>query len=154
MRYRPRDPRRAIGRSIREADPQVLLRVASLCDGHTIFDPTLFANAGLPSHVVKFLTRIHISGDDPKSTLFVHGKPVRQLRGIYGLDLLRLISGVLKLSVPEKFGRGSEAQAIKAALRSRLGPGSDPPAPAAIALALSPPAPSTNTMPVAEVARG
>jgi len=48
-------------------DPQTLLRAASRCDGHTIFKPEGFLDAGLPKEVVEHLTRRHASDRTPKA---------------------------------------------------------------------------------------
>jgi hypothetical protein len=116
-----RTDHRKIYQAIRETPPEVLLRAASICDGHTIFDPQAFRDAGLPESVVAHVNRRHeSSGKDPKSTLFVRGLTVPAIEGVYGLQLLRLLAGALHVEYPHSYGRGTEARNIVAALRKHL----------------------------------
>ncbi len=104
----------------RACDPQVILRAAGHCDGHTIFKPGLFTKAGLPADVVEHFTRVYKSDGSPKGTIFVNGQPVKSLRGVSGLDLLRFLADALDVEYRSAFGRGSEAQNIRIALRQKL----------------------------------
>jgi hypothetical protein len=112
---------RKIYQAIRETSPEVLLRAASICDGHTIFDPQAFRDAGLPESVVAHVNRRHeSSGTDPKSTLFVRGLTVPAIEGVYGLQLLRLLARALHVEYRAAYGRGTEATNITTALREHF----------------------------------
>jgi hypothetical protein len=105
---------------IRQTSPEVLLRASSLCDGHTILAPKAFLEAGLPAEVVDFATSSYKSDGSPKGTIFVKGQPVKELTGVYGLDLLELIARSLSLQYRSCMGRGFQAQAIQQALHQHL----------------------------------
>jgi hypothetical protein len=45
---------------------------------------------------------------------------VTAIEGVYGLELLRLLAGVLHVEYCHAFGRGTEARNIQAALRKHL----------------------------------
>ena len=97
--------------------PEVILTAADLCDGHSIFDPQAFLDAGLPANVVAHLTRTYKSDlSSPKSALFVKGTPVKELTGIYGLEMLRFLAGALGVEYTPALGRGTEARNIQCAL--------------------------------------
>lgn len=106
---------------VRATKPAVLMRAADLCDGHTIFTPQAFLDAGLPGDVVEHLTRTHASDGSPKGTVFVSGRAVTELRGVYGLDVLRFLAAALEVEYPDCLGRGTEARMIQAAIKSHLG---------------------------------
>lgn len=105
---------------IRACPPEVIHRAASRCDGHSIFLPQAFLDDGLPQEVVSYLTRSHRSDGTPKGTIFVEGQPVKDLEGIYGLDLLRLLAEALNITYRSAIGRGFEAQNIQSALRQHF----------------------------------
>lgn len=105
---------------IRSTDGATILRIAGRCDGHTILKPQSLVDAGLHSGVVKFITHTHQSDGTPKGTLFVDGRPVQELTGVYGLDLLRLLANALNVSYRSALGRGFEAQNIQSALRQHF----------------------------------
>lgn len=113
---------------IRTCGPEVIIQAAILCDGHCIFDPQAFLDAGLPAPVVAHLTRTYTSDpSSPKGTLFVDGQPVQDLTGVYGLDLLRFLAGALGVDYARAFGRGTEARNIQAALREHFKNAVSPP---------------------------
>ena len=101
---------------VRQLPADVVLRIASLCDGHSILKPQAFADAGLPDQVVQHLTRTYRSDGSPKGTIFVDGQPVPELQGIYGLDCLRFLADGLDVSYRRALGRGFEASNIRTAL--------------------------------------
>lgn len=103
--------------AIRDCSPEVILRAASRCDGHSIFKPEAFIDAGLPNDVVSYITHTYKSDGSPKGTIFVNGAPVKDLQGVYGLDLLRLIANALGVQYRSAIGRGFEAQNIQQALK-------------------------------------
>ena len=107
---------------VRQCQPEVILRAAARCDGHTIFKPEAFTDAGLPAEVTQLFTRTYKSDGSPKGTIFVKGQPVKTLAGVYGLDLLRFIASALGVEYRQAMGRGFEAQNIQIALRQRLTP--------------------------------
>ena len=101
---------------IRTCSPEVILKVAARCDGHSIFKPEAFSEAGLPNEVVEYITHTYKSDGSPKGTIFVDGQPVKELKGVYGLDLLRLLASALNVTYRRAIGRGFEAQLIQQAL--------------------------------------
>ena len=107
---------------VRQLSPQVLLAVAARCDGHSIFEPRAFLEAGLPSPVVEYLTRRYRSDGSLKGTLFVNGAAVKELTGVYGLEVLRFLAHALGVSYRPAMGRGFEAQNIRSALQAHLAP--------------------------------
>jgi len=114
--------------AMRRCGPEVILRAAGRCDGHSILKPEALADAGLPPAVVEHLTTTHRSDGTPKGTIFVAGQPVAELRGVYGLDALRFLAAALGVEYRDAIGRGFEAQNIQAALRRHLGETESPPA--------------------------
>lgn len=112
-------------RLIRDTDPAVLWRIAEMCDGHGIIDPRKLIEAGLAEETVSYFTETLRSDGTPKGTIFVDGKPVDSLDGVYGLRLLEAIASALNVTYPSFMGRGYQARAIQAALRARLGIGSE-----------------------------
>ncbi len=107
--------------ALRACDPEVILRAAGHCDGHSILKPELFIQAGLPQEVVDHVTRTYTSDGSPKGTIFVRGQPVKECQGVYGLDLLRFIASAIDLDYRSPLGRGFVAQNIQQALHQRLG---------------------------------
>jgi hypothetical protein len=102
---------------VRALPAETILAAAYRCDGHTIFKPQAFIDAGLPQAVVDHCTTTHSSDGSPKGTIFVDGQPVKELSGVYGLDLLRFLANALDLEYAAALGRGFEARNIHAALR-------------------------------------
>ena len=102
---------------VRALPRETVLAAANQCDGHTIFKPQAFLNAGLPDEIVDHFTRRHNSGSLPKTTIYVAGRPVEELTGVYGLDLLRFLAYSLDVEYASALGRGTEARHIKAALQ-------------------------------------
>ncbi len=113
---------------VKSASPEVILRAASHCDGHTILDPKAFTEAGLPPEVADHLTTIHRSDGSPKGTIFVDGHATKELSGVYGLDALRFFANALGVEYRRAFGRGTEAANIRSALRQHFQSAGDKPA--------------------------
>ena len=113
---------------VRRCGPEAVLRAAALCDGHTIFDPQAFVRAGLPPEVVEHLTDTHRSDGTPKGTVFTNGQAVPEVRGVYGLDVLRFLAAALGVEYRSALGRGFPAEHIRQALRRHLAGGDLPPA--------------------------
>ena len=105
---------------VRQCDPEAILRAASLCDGHTIFAPEAFTEAGLPAEVVAHMTITYHSDGTPKGTISVKGQAVKELTGVYGLDLLRLLAQALGVTYARAIGRGFEAGNIQTALHQHF----------------------------------
>ena len=105
---------------IRDTDPDMLWRVAMMCDGHGILDPRQLVEAGLPAEAVGYFTETLKPDGTPKGTIFVKGQPVDSLDGVYGLRLLEAIASALNVTYPSFIGRGYQARAIQAALRQHL----------------------------------
>jgi hypothetical protein len=102
----------------------IVLAAAELCDGHTIMDPKAFLEVGVPQEMVDRCTTIYESDfSNPKYTISgPDGKPVNQMRGIYGLDALSTMIRDFDIHAPAKFGRGSQAYVWRDELRKRLDP--------------------------------
>lgn len=107
-------------RLIRQTPPDVILKAAELCDGHSIYKPEAFTDAGLPADVVEYATTTYRSDGTPKGTIFRNGEPVAELRGVYGLNLLTLIADTLGVEYRRCMGRGFQAQAIRSALHQHF----------------------------------
>lgn len=89
----------------------VVLRVIELCDGHTIFKPEAFTQAGAPPALVaQHTTCFESNPQSHKETIFVNGKPVNQMVGVYGLDVIEQINDDLGLETPWQTGRGFRAR--------------------------------------------
>ncbi|MEM6257432.1 MAG: hypothetical protein AAGI37_03875 [Planctomycetota bacterium] len=110
----------AVQQIIRDTDPEVLWRIATMCDGHGILDPQQLVEAGLHEQAVSYFTETLKSAGTPKGTIFVDGQPVESLEGVYGLRLLEAIASALNVTYPSFMGRGYQARAIQAALRAHL----------------------------------
>lgn len=105
-----------------EIPTSVVLAAADICDGHTIFDPQAFADIGVPQELIDRCTNVYESDfSNPKYTISgPDGKPVNQMKGIYGLDALSSMVRDFDLPAETKFGRGSQAQVWKEALHKHL----------------------------------
>jgi hypothetical protein len=102
----------------------IVLAAADICDGHTIFNPQAFLDVGVPQDMVDRCTTIYESDfSNPKYTISgPDGKPVNQMRGIYGLDALSSMIRDFDITSPTKFGRGSQAYVWRDELHKRLDP--------------------------------
>jgi hypothetical protein len=105
-----------------EIDPKIVLAAADVCDGHTILDPKAFVDAGVPQELIDRCTNVYESNfSDPKYTISgPDGKPVNQMRGIYGLDALESMVRDFELPHDVKFGRGFQARVYQEALHKHL----------------------------------
>jgi hypothetical protein len=119
---RAKNSQASINSLIRGLDADVILRVAGMCDGHGILDPQALIEAGLPEPVVRQHTRTLRSDGTLKGSLFVNGRAVQRLRGVYGLTLLMSLADTLDVAYPERIGRGSQAGVIQSALHRHLTP--------------------------------
>lgn len=105
-----------------EIPASVVLAAAELCDGHTIFAPEAFVEINVPQELIARCTDVYESNlSDPKYTISgPDGKPVNQLKGIYGLDALAGMIRDFKLPARGQLGRGSQAEVWKQALREHF----------------------------------
>lgn len=92
-----------------KATDKAVLREAIKVDGHTIYDPAKFTDAGLDKSVVTAFTKKLQSGANYKEQIHVDGKVVESLTGVHGLDVLEFIASVFDVS-SWKMGRGSRAE--------------------------------------------
>ncbi len=93
---------------VKDTDTKVLQDVIRGLEGHKLYAPERFLEAGLDAEIVEAFTEVHESGLDLKEQLFVDGVPVNQLREVYGLQLLEFIASVFDVS-SWKMGRCSRA---------------------------------------------
>jgi hypothetical protein len=98
-------------------------------DGHTIYNPmTLAIEADLAPDEAVLLgvhSKWHMSDGTPKGT--INGDPDLRMYGLYTLDLLKAIACDLGVDYPNKYGRGTQAQAISAAILNHLNTEEEPP---------------------------
>lgn len=94
-----------------KATDKAVLREAIKVDGHTIYEPEKFLDAGLDAIVVTAFTKKLRSGDSPKERIheWETGEVLESLTGVYGLEVLEFIAGVFDVS-SWKMGRGSRAE--------------------------------------------
>lgn len=85
-------------------------------DGHTIYDPEMYIRAGIPKEVVAPLVRSF----KPDGSL----KGIdRCCTGVSNLDFLGMLAGVVNADTSiadTKFGRGSEARELVAAIKKAI----------------------------------
>jgi hypothetical protein len=111
--------KRAARLSWANVDKEIVLRVADICDGHTIFKPEAFTEAGAPPAIIAQHTECYESDlSDPKATIFgPDGAPMNQLLGVYGLPLIETICDDLGIDYEVKLGRGFQAAVCRSAIR-------------------------------------
>jgi hypothetical protein len=90
------------------ATDKEVLKKAIMVDGHTIYMPEKFTDAGLDASIVKLFTKIHESGSHSKEQISTAAGPVKALEGVYGLDLIEFIASCFDVT-SWKMGRGSRA---------------------------------------------
>jgi hypothetical protein len=105
---------------VRTLPGEVILKAAGRCDGHNILDPNAFIDAGIPDEVVTHLTRTYQLDGSPKGSIYVNGKAVKSLKGIYGSDALRFFASALGVEYKDAIGRGFEASSIYSALHKHF----------------------------------
>lgn len=90
-------------------------------DGHTIFKPEAFIEAGVPQDIVERCTEIHESDlNSHKATIFIDGKPTNALRGVYGLAMLSTMIRDLNIAAEVYLGRGFQARAWTEAINKYI----------------------------------
>lgn len=110
---------------VRALPRETILAAANRCDGHTIFKPQAFLDAGLLQAIVDYVTQTYRSDGSPKGTIFVDGRAVEELAGIYGLDLLRFLAAALGVEYAGAIGRGFQARHIQEALKRHFAAGGE-----------------------------
>ena len=113
----------------KDASPNGLLELIHAIggDGHSIYPVDWYVSNGAPEELIKPLEETMKSDfSHPKSTLFRNGKPVKELIGVYTLDVLRDMTDNLDLDeearklVYKLTGRGFKAQAMCSAIKEYL----------------------------------
>jgi hypothetical protein len=99
-------------------DSEIVLAVAGVCDGHTIFKPEAFIETGAPPALIAQHTKCYESNpSDPKETIFDEdGDPMNQCLGVYGLQMIQVMCSDLGVDYEAKMGRGFQAAACRAAI--------------------------------------
>ena len=102
---------------------KVILDVAELCDGHTIFKVEAFTKLGVPQELVdRYAQWFESNTESYKETIFDdHGKIIPKLKGVYGLDVIESINREFGLPAPDKFGRGFRADICRNQIKDHLG---------------------------------
>lgn len=98
-------------------------------DGHSLFSPAAFIEAGLPKNIVKAFTDV-IPSDmrNPKGMIFDHnGRLLSHLKGVYGLHLLGALARSLGAPTSSALGRGFEARQLDKNIRDHLDPPTEAP---------------------------
>ena len=87
-------------------------------DGHSIYPPDFYVGQGFDCE--HLTTEFESDTSSPKTTIFKNGVPQEKVTGIYALDFHYWVAGQCGLAsgvdYDEKYGRGSQAQAIASAL--------------------------------------
>lgn len=92
----------------------------SLEDGHELFAPSHYINMGFSEEFVKGYVKEFTSDGTPKGTIFVDGKTVKKLTGIYNLQFVEGLVRTLDLEMPNKMGRGFQARACVEVLKDSV----------------------------------
>lgn len=103
------------------SDVRAVLEI-SANDGHTIFKPSAFLEAGVnPAFVERYSQKYESDTSDYKSTIFGEdGRPIVEVVGVYGLSILGGFVHNLGLTYESKMGRGFQAQSYTRALKDWL----------------------------------
>lgn len=91
-------------------------------DGHTLFDPEAFRNAGMPEYIVDYFTAVHATDlSSPQGVMFdSKGNLVPYIEGIYGLEMLRSMASSLGAKASSALGRGFEARELTKNIEEHL----------------------------------
>lgn len=94
-------------------------------DGHTIFDPVMFTDAGISQRFVDSVTFEHESDtSDPKGTIFKDGEILSSVKGVYALTFLWRVASLLGVDQSSGahgfYGRGSQARALVGAIEKTI----------------------------------
>ena len=104
-----------------EIDRDSILRILPRLDGHSIFSPSLFLNAGMPLEFVTTLSMIR-RPDLPTATLHrATGQGEEGIQGIHGLEALHAIAEAIGVDrrVVTALDPETAADQLKAAIRQR-----------------------------------
>src|SRR5579862_1914037 len=114
---------------VREMDPQVILKFAAPCDGHSIWVPDALVRLGLNPELVRAFDRLHMaSATNPKWGFEgPSGAQVEACKGVYGLELLDFICEAFGIPSAPKSGRGAIARWDSEQLRRKLGTSDEAP---------------------------
>ena len=99
-------------------DSEIVLAVAEICDGHTIFTPEAFIETGAPPALIAQHTKCYESNpSSAKETIFGEdGAAMNQCLGVYGLQMIQVICGDLGVKYESTIGRGFQAASCRAAI--------------------------------------
>lgn len=106
--------------------PQALLSALAICDGHGIFTAETFLERGLRRDLVDLFHRVHMSSaeDCTQAIEGASGHQVEAVKGVYGLELLRVVAQAYDIPPAPFHGRGTQARWYREQLRQKLVPGS------------------------------
>jgi hypothetical protein len=102
------------------ATDKEVLKKAIQVDGHTIYKPEKFLDAGLDASIVKAFTKKMESGEHPKEKIYVEGREVESLEGVYGLSVIEFVASCFDVD-SWKSGRGSRADHLHEQLLAKWG---------------------------------
>lgn len=98
--------------------PEEALEITGMMDGHSIFDPEVLSK--MPEHLRQRFIKTHESGNTHKSTIYVDGKPVKELEGVDAKSVLWKFANALGLDYDIYHGRGSQAREHKRVIKEEL----------------------------------
>lgn len=97
-------------------NPQEITAEMKKCingDGHTIYDPKYYTDAGWSKAVIEPITRGMKSDGTHKGNIYgSDGKVIPYIEGVYSLDFHRKIANLLGCRGSDKMGRGFQAQEL------------------------------------------
>jgi hypothetical protein len=89
-------------------------------DGHTIWSAPALIDDGVPAYIIDAFTRVEKgSRSDIKQAIFTDQGVVDELRGVYGLTVIRSLAGHYGVT-SQAFGRGTEARQLTAGILEHL----------------------------------
>jgi hypothetical protein len=90
-------------------------------DGHTIWSAPALIEDGVPTYIIDHFTTVEKSDGSWKGSITSTetGDLVEELRGVYGLTVIRSLAGYYSV-YSHKFGRGSEARELTDGIRVHL----------------------------------
>lgn len=91
-------------------------------NGHSITKPDFYTKNGFPEEFVNGVACDHKSDGSLRGTIFDdNGNPIRKVRGVYNLDMLRRVAGLIGADqFPPMTGRGFQAQALVINIKAKL----------------------------------
>jgi hypothetical protein len=89
-------------------------------DGHTIWSAPGLIEDGIDGYIIGAFTTVEKSDGSWKGSIFNSSGMVDELRGVYGLTVIRSLASHYGES-SSKFGRGSEARELTEKIRKHLG---------------------------------